>query len=218
MEKLGDITVENSFNLVVSCQLDQNLLARNFTTIINALKELQNNQQKTDSQIKDLSSLKDKLNSLQQRVDKNEKAGSNSKDLSEASRHVQSDNTDLAARVDKNEKNILDNIKDINLINKDVSDLKKVLDELRSQLGHPNASQPGKNGPGYELSDIASNMSKQLQINSEKMKDLEVRLIKAEDKLVQHEKQIKDLQESRDKNKSGQSPALSNGKAEKDLE
>lgn len=88
MEKLGDITVENSFNLVVSCQLDQNLLARNFTTIINALKELQNNQQKTDSQIKDLSSLKDKLNSLQQRVDKNEKAGSNSKDLSEASRHV----------------------------------------------------------------------------------------------------------------------------------
>jgi hypothetical protein len=47
MEKLGEITVENSFSLTVSCQLDQNLLAKNFTTIINALKELQVSQQKT---------------------------------------------------------------------------------------------------------------------------------------------------------------------------
>jgi hypothetical protein len=36
-------------------------LAKNFATIINALKELQTAQQKSDAAIKDLSSLKDKV-------------------------------------------------------------------------------------------------------------------------------------------------------------
>jgi hypothetical protein len=47
MDKLADITVENSFNLTVSCQVDQSLLAKNFTTLVNALKELQLSQQRT---------------------------------------------------------------------------------------------------------------------------------------------------------------------------
>lgn len=47
MEKLGDVTIENSLTLAVNCQVDQHLLAKNFTTILNALKELQLAQQKT---------------------------------------------------------------------------------------------------------------------------------------------------------------------------
>jgi len=52
MDKLGEITIDNSFNVVVSCQVDQQLLAKNFTNIIAALKELQQAQEKTDGQIK----------------------------------------------------------------------------------------------------------------------------------------------------------------------
>jgi hypothetical protein len=44
MDKLAEITVENSLNLVVSYQVDQTLLARNFVTIVNALKELKEKQ------------------------------------------------------------------------------------------------------------------------------------------------------------------------------
>jgi predicted nucleic acid-binding Zn-ribbon protein len=61
-------------NVVVSCQVDQHLLAKNFTTIINALKELQQAQLRNESQIKDLSSLKDKFDSLSEKVEKIEKA------------------------------------------------------------------------------------------------------------------------------------------------
>lgn len=77
MEKLGDIVIDNSLTLTVSYQVDQHLLAKNFTTIINALKELQASQQRTDSQLKDLSSLKDRFDQLGLKVDKIEKNGLN---------------------------------------------------------------------------------------------------------------------------------------------
>lgn len=48
------------------------------------------------------------------------------------------------------------------------------------------------------------------------MKDLQARLLKAEESIAQHDKDIKDLQ-NRD-NKSGQSTAPSSSKVEKDLE
>lgn len=47
MDKLGDLVIDNSLSLTVSYQVDQHLLAKNFTTILNALKELQASQQKT---------------------------------------------------------------------------------------------------------------------------------------------------------------------------
>jgi len=60
MDKLAEITVENSLNLVVSYQVEQTLLARNFLTIVNALKELKEKQSLSESKIRDLSSFVDK--------------------------------------------------------------------------------------------------------------------------------------------------------------
>lgn len=68
MDKLTDITIDNTLNLTVTWQVDQHLLAKNFTTILNALRELQANQMKTDAQVKDLSSMKDRLDQLAQKV------------------------------------------------------------------------------------------------------------------------------------------------------
>lgn len=65
------------------------------------------------------------------------------------------------------------------------------------------------------MHDIAENMSKELQLSSEKMKELEARLIKAEEQLSRHDKDIKELMENKDKSK-GQSSAPSS-KADKDL-
>lgn len=61
MEKLGEVTIDNSLNLTLTWQVDQHLLARNFTTIINALKDLQGAQLRQESQIKDLLGLKEKV-------------------------------------------------------------------------------------------------------------------------------------------------------------
>ena len=49
---------------------------------------------------------------------------------------LESDLMALTKRVDKNEVNTMENIKDINLINKELVDLKKLIDGLRSQMTH----------------------------------------------------------------------------------
>jgi hypothetical protein len=127
-------------------------LAKNFTTIINALKELQLSQQKSESQIKDLSSLKEKTNAFQQRLEKLEKNSGNSKESGQGGSsevNDQNNNPDLTKRVEKSEGNILDNIKDINLINKELLDLKKSLNDLRNQAPHSAPGTDKGNGLGY---------------------------------------------------------------------
>lgn len=115
MDKLADITIDNTLNLTVTWQVDQHLLAKNFTTILNALRELQANQAKTDAQLKDLSSMKDRLEQLAQKVERN--GGS----VVQSSGDGASISDGLLKRMDKNENNIMDSIKDINLINKDIN-------------------------------------------------------------------------------------------------
>ena len=51
-----------------------------------------------------------------------------------------SDYENLAKRVEKNESNILDNIKDINLINGDLRDAKSDIEELKKRLSLVNQS------------------------------------------------------------------------------
>lgn len=61
----------------------------------------------------------------------------------------------------------MDNIKDINLINKEISSLKDQLSNLRDNASHNNIGEQDKSEKnGYALSDIASNMSKELQLNA----------------------------------------------------
>lgn len=166
MDKLSDIVIDNSLTLTVSYEVDQHLLAKNFTTIINALKELQISQQKTESQQKDLSSLKEKFDTLETKVDKIEKNSLNNNKESNNNNNTQgeisSTNYDnLVKRVEKNENNILDNIKDINLINKDLGDVKKLIEDLKNQVSHLNPSDAHKNDKtGYGVEDVASNLSK----------------------------------------------------------
>lgn len=110
MQKLGDISIENSLNFTLNWQVDQNLLAKNFTTIINALKELQQAQRNNESQIKDLSSLKDKFDQLGLKVDKIEKNNTTTIKETTEGKNTQINNSDLnnlITRIDKNENNIL---------------------------------------------------------------------------------------------------------------
>ena len=147
MQKLGDISIENSLNFTLNWQVDQNLLAKNFTTIINALKELQQSQRNTESQIKDLSSLKDKFDQLGLKVDKIEKANSNANKESNQTKNTKVDTSNLdhlITRIDKNENNILENIKDINLMNKELGDLKKLIEDLKNQVIHLSQSSGDK--------------------------------------------------------------------------
>ena len=166
MDKLSDIVIDNSLTLTVSYQVDQHFLAQNFTTIINALKELQGSQQKTESQLKDLSSLKEKFDTLGAKVDKIEKNSQNNSKESNNHNNAHGDPSstnydNLAKRVEKSENNILDNIKDINLINKDLGDVKKLIEDLKNQVSHLSPSDPHKNDkPNYGVEDVASNLSK----------------------------------------------------------
>lgn len=137
MQKLGDISIENSLNFTLNWQVDQNLLAKNFTTIINALKELQQAQRNTESQVKDLSSLKEKFDQLGLKVQKIEKNNTVATKETNQGKNTQMDNSNLnnlITRIDKNENNILENIKDINLMNKELGDLKKIIDDLKNQV------------------------------------------------------------------------------------
>lgn len=99
MEKLGEVTIDNSLTLTVSYQVDQHLLAKNFTTIVNALKDLQISQQKTESQLKELYSLKDKYDQLGLKVDKLEKHSKDSQGSGQSGSYSQSDLESLAKRV-----------------------------------------------------------------------------------------------------------------------
>lgn len=164
MQKLGDISIENSLNVTINWQVDQNLLAKNFTTIVNALKELQQAQRNTESQIKDLSSLKDKFDQLGLKVDKIDKNNTPINKETNDSKNTHMDNTNLnnlITRIDKNQNNIMDNIKDINLMNKELGDLKKLIDDLKNQvtyLSQPSGEKQEKKS--YGLQEIGANMSK----------------------------------------------------------
>lgn len=170
------MTIDNSLNLTVTCQVDQTLLAKNFTTILNALKELQTSQQKTDAQLKELSSLKDTVNQMSLKVDKldknihaNNNSNTNNTNTGLNSGHMD----DLSSRVEKSEKNIMDNIKDINLINKEIEDLKKITGDLKNHIDSKPHSEGDKvEKGGYGLSDVAANLNKELSLNSEKIKEL----------------------------------------------
>lgn len=50
--------------------------------------------------------------------------------------HLEADLMALTKRVDKNEANTMENIKDINLINKELVDLKKLIEGLHNQITH----------------------------------------------------------------------------------
>jgi len=64
MDKLEQVTIENCVNVQVNCNVDQNLLATNFTTIVDALKELQQAQFLSDQRIKDLLSFKERVDKM----------------------------------------------------------------------------------------------------------------------------------------------------------
>lgn len=88
MEKLSEIVLENSFTITLNYQLDQKLLANNFAIILNALKHLQAAQHKTDSQLQDLAAVKDRLDQLAHKVDRN--TSNNTGNLTQGGDHTSS--------------------------------------------------------------------------------------------------------------------------------
>lgn len=70
--------------------------------------------------------------------------------------------------MDKNEANILENIKDINLINSDLKTAKDDIQELRTKLallgGGGVRNDKGEQN-GYSINEIADNLSQELKKN-----------------------------------------------------
>lgn len=73
MEKLAEIAIDNSLTVNLNAQVDQSLLAKNFATIVDALRELQKAQSQSDQKISELSSLKNTINQLNEKVERIEK-------------------------------------------------------------------------------------------------------------------------------------------------
>lgn len=108
MEKLGEVTIDNSLNVVISWQVDQHLLGKNFATIVNALKELQGAQLKQEGMIKDLLGLRERVEQIGGTVEKLERNGANvtsNKEVvvsNQGDGHLETDLMALTKRVDKN--------------------------------------------------------------------------------------------------------------------
>lgn len=142
MEKLGEIAIDNSLIVNLNAQVDQTLLAKNFVTIVDALRELQKAQALSEQKISDLSSLQDAFNQLNQKVGKIEnntfqqskEAVAVPSSANGDSEQMSSNLAALAKRVEKNESNIMDNIKDINLLNSELRDAKNDIEELKKKL------------------------------------------------------------------------------------
>lgn len=64
MDKLSQISLENTVSVKIDCLLDQELLAKNFAIIIDCLKDLKNQQDKNNSEINNLAGLREIVNSL----------------------------------------------------------------------------------------------------------------------------------------------------------
>lgn len=73
MEKLAEIAIDNSLTVNLNAQVDQSLLAKNFATIVDALRELQKAQSQSDQKISELSSLKNTISQLNEKVERIEK-------------------------------------------------------------------------------------------------------------------------------------------------
>lgn len=73
MEKLAEIAIDNSLTVNLNAQVDQSLLAKNFATIVDALRELQKAQSHSDQKISELSSLKNTISQLNEKVERIEK-------------------------------------------------------------------------------------------------------------------------------------------------
>lgn len=109
--------------------------------------------------------MKDKYDQLVQKVEKGGLA--NNKEKSQGANDDGGLQDSLLKRVEKNENNIMDNIKDINLINKEITSLKEQISSLKNNVPSNNTSDHDKTEKnGYALSDVASNMSKELQLNA----------------------------------------------------
>ena len=65
----------------------------------------------------------------------------------------------LSKRVDKNENSILDNIKDINLLNKEISEAKSDIQDLKKRLNNQKINDNSKGEQGskksYNINDVA---------------------------------------------------------------
>ena len=78
--------------------------------------------------------------------------------------------SDLTKRVEKNEANILDNIKDINLLNSDMREAKTDIEDLKKKLsviGTGSSSDRSEkiSSNSLGINDIADNLSKELRKN-----------------------------------------------------
>ena len=99
----------------------------------------------------------------------------------------------------------MDNIKDINLINSDMRDAKNDIEYLKKRLSSMSGSSNSdkENNNGYDINDIASNVSKELKKNEENMKNIFDRLSKAEDNIKNLEEELNKLKERKSKEGSG---------------
>ena len=157
--------------------MDQNLLAKNFTTILDALKELQSAQQLSDQKIKDFQSLKERMERLERNSERNggvskEGTVSESKVENNAGNAFTGDFADIVKRVEKNESNIMENIKDINSYGQKILKSYRVF-ESYSDIERQELTKSQDMGYVTEQIDVYDSELKQRKLRNNEKKDIE---------------------------------------------
>lgn len=80
-------------------------------------------------------------------------------------------------------------------VKSDIEDLKKKL----ADFGSPSNSSEKSNNNGYDINDVASNVSKELKKNEENMKNLQERMLKAEDNIQKLQEELRKMREKKGK-------------------
>lgn len=118
---------------------------------------------------------------------------------------LEKDLQELVGRVSHNEKNIIDSIKDINLINKDIKEVKDELSSLKnnvSQLELGNNIKGENPSKGVDSREMFNNINSELNKDQHRIKELEVRQMKQEEVIKKMEKELAQLQRQQTNNVS----------------
>jgi len=91
-------------------------------------------------------------------------------------------------------------------------DVKGDIEDLQKKLAGFGSSSSGTekgNSNGYDINDIASNVSKELKKSEENMKNLQERMLKAEDNIQKLQEELRKMKEKRGKGDSSEGNAAS---------
>lgn len=105
--------------------------------------------------------------------------------------------------MEKNEKNIMGNTQDINLINKNLGEAQKDIEELKARLDALGSLSSKDDGNSLDLTELTISIKKELHNHNERIKDLEVKMLKLEEEEKEEPEKEEKPEEPMRKSSSG---------------